>query len=265
MEEVISLYTEEGEPDPARPYVCFDETRKQLGAETRQPLPPKPGKPARFDYEYERRGTANGFLLVAPRLGWRQVNVTARRTRVDFALQRRLLVDDYFPPATTIRVVLDNLNTHNPASLYEAFAPAEAKRILEQLEFIHTPKHASWLNMAEIELSLLSRQCLKPRVPDNGDAPHGDQRLAKPSATPTRLASTGPSAWKMLAESSPVSTQHLQHDEALVAAAHFAKREYLWARRGQLEPTYPLDQRAHIFECGSSNATASLGTLSLRH
>ena len=122
MEEVISLYTEDGEPDPARPYVCFDETSKQLVAETRQPLPPKPGKLARFDYEYERCGTANVFMLVAPRLGWRQVNVTARRTRVDFAHQMRLLVDDYFPQATTIRVVLDNLNTHNPASLYEAFA-----------------------------------------------------------------------------------------------------------------------------------------------
>ncbi len=109
-------------------------------------------------------------MLVAPRLGWRQVNVTERRTRVDFAHQMRLLVDDYFPPATTIRVVirvvLDNLNTHHPASLYEAFAPKEAKRILVRLEFVHPPRHGSWLNMAEIELSLLSRQCLKPRVPD---------------------------------------------------------------------------------------------------
>lgn len=120
----------------------------------------------RFDYEYERRGTANVFMLVAPRLGWRQVNVTARRTRVDFAHQMRALVDDYFPQAATIRVGLDNLNTHHPASLYEAFAPEEAKRILDRLEFRHTPKHASWLNMAGIELSLLSRQCLKPRVPD---------------------------------------------------------------------------------------------------
>ena len=166
MEEVISLYTEEGEADPHRPYVCFDETSKQLVAETRQPLPPRPGKLERFDYEYERRGTANVFMLVAPRLGWRQVNVTARRTRVDFALQMRLLVDEYFPQATTVRVVLDNLNTHSPASLYEAFTPEEAKRILDRLEFHHTPKHGSWLNMAEIELSLLTRQCLKTRVPD---------------------------------------------------------------------------------------------------
>lgn len=166
MEEVISLYTEDGDADPARPYVCFDETSKQLVAETRTPLPPRPGKLERFDYEYERRGTVNVFMRVAPRLGWRQVNVTERRTRVDFALQMRLLVDDYFPQADSIRVVLDNLNTHNPASLYEAFAPEEAKRILDRLEFVHTPKHASWMNMAEIELSLLSRQCLKPRVPD---------------------------------------------------------------------------------------------------
>ena len=166
MEAVISLYTEEEEPDPLHPYICFDETSKQLVAETRAPLPPRPGKPERFDYEYERKGTANVFMLVAPRLGWRQVNVTARRTRVDFAEQMRLLVDEYFPETTTIRVVLDNLNTHSPASLYEAFPPEEAKRILDRLEFVHTPKHASWLNMAEIELSLLSRQCLKPRVPD---------------------------------------------------------------------------------------------------
>jgi hypothetical protein len=166
MEDVISLYTEEGEADPRRPYVCFDETSKQLVAETRQPLPPRPGKLARFDYEYERRGTANVFLRVAPRLGWRQVNVTARRTRVDFALQMRALVDEYFPRAEVVRVVLDNLNTHSPASLYEAFAPAEAKRILDRLEFHHTPRHGSWLNMAELELSILGRQCLKARVPD---------------------------------------------------------------------------------------------------
>lgn len=166
MEEVIGLYTEEEAADPRRPLVCFDETGKQLVSETRLPLPPRPGTLERFDYEYQREGTANVFMMVAPRLGWRQVNVTARRTRVDFAHQMRLLVDDYFPQATTIRVVLDNLNTHNPASLYEAFAPEEAKRILGRLEFHHTPKHGSWLNMAEIELSILSRQCLKPRVPD---------------------------------------------------------------------------------------------------
>ena len=166
MEEVISLYTEEEEPGPLRPLICFDETSKQLVSETRLPLPPRPGALERFDYEYERAGTANVFMMVAPRLGWRQVNVTARRTRVDFASQMRLLVDDYFPQAGVVRVVLDNLNTHNPASLYEAFPPQEAKRILDRLEFHHTPKHGSWLNMTEIELSILSRQCLKPRVPD---------------------------------------------------------------------------------------------------
>ena len=166
MEEVISLYTEEEEPGPLRPLICFDETSKQLVSETRLPLPPRSGALERFDYEYERQGTANVFMMVAPRLGWRQVNVTARRTRVDFAAQMRLLVDDYFPQAGVIRVVLDNLNTHNPASLYEAFPPVEAKRILDRLEFHHTPKHGSWLNMAEIELSILSRQCLKPRAPD---------------------------------------------------------------------------------------------------
>ena len=166
MEAVISLYTEETEAGLCRPLVCFDETSKQLVSETRLPLPPRPGALERFDYEYERQGTANIFMMVAPRLGWRQVNVTARRTRVDFALQMRLLVDEYFPQAGVIRVVLDNLNTHDPASLYEAFPPAEAKRLLDRLEFHHTPKHGSWLNLAEIELSILSRQCLKPRVPD---------------------------------------------------------------------------------------------------
>lgn len=178
MEAVISLYTEEEDPDPCRPLVCFDETSKQLVSETRLPLPPRPGALERFDYEYERCGTANVFMMVAPRLGWRQVNVTARRTRVDFAHQMRLLVDEYFLKAGVVRVVLDNLNTHNPASLYEAFPPQEAKRILDRLEFHHTPKHGSWLNLAEIELSILSRQCLKPRVPDAANTAKRDQHLA---------------------------------------------------------------------------------------
>ena len=144
-------------------------------------------------------------MLVAPRLGWRQVNVTARRTRVDFALQMRLLTDDYFPQAETIRVVLDNLNTHNPASLYEAFAPEEAKRILDRLEFVHTPKHASGLNMAEIELSLLSRQCLKPRVPDaeSRDPACRDQRLASTAQCRPGTHSLGLSPGKRSQEAPP--------------------------------------------------------------
>ena len=164
MEDVLDLYAEEY--DPVRPTVCFDETSKQLIAETRVPLPMVPGKPERVDYEYERMGTANLFLVTEPLTGWRHVDVTDRRTKHDFAQQMRDLVDRHFPDATTIRVVLDNLNTHTKAALYEAFAPAEARRILRKLEFHYTPVHGSWLNMAELEFSMLARQCLNRRIGD---------------------------------------------------------------------------------------------------
>lgn len=164
MEDVLDLYAEPH--DPARPVVCFDETSKQLVAETRTPLPMEPGSPERFDTEYERNGTANLFLMVQPLGGWRHVAVTDRRTKHDFAAQMRALVDRHFPDAATIRVVLDNLNTHTPAALYEAFPPAEARRVLRRLDFHYTPKHGSWLNMAELEFSMLSRQCLGRRIPD---------------------------------------------------------------------------------------------------
>lgn len=164
MEDVLDLYAEEH--DPARPTVCFDETSKQLIAETRLPLPMAPGRPERVDYEYERRGTANLFLVAEPRTGWRHVDVTDRRTKHDFAEQMRDLVDRHFPDAAKIRVVLDNLNTHTRSALYEAFPPAEARRILRRLEFHYTPVHGSWLNMAEIEFSLLARQCLNRRIGD---------------------------------------------------------------------------------------------------
>jgi hypothetical protein len=164
MEALLDLYAEPY--DPARPVVGFDETSKQLVAETRTPLPMAPGRPERVDYEYERNGTANLFLLCQPLRGWRHVDVTERRTKDDFARQMRDLVDRHFPDATVIRVVLDNLNTHTPAALYEAFPPAEARRVLRKLEFHYTPVHGSWLNMAEIEFSLLSRQCLGRRIPD---------------------------------------------------------------------------------------------------
>ena len=164
MEDVLDLYAEAY--DPVRPTVCFDETSKQLIAETRIPLPMAPGKPERVDYEYERKGTANLFLATEPRTGWRHVDVTDRRTKHDFAQQMRELVDRHFPDATTIRVVLDNLNTHTKAALYEAFPPAEARRLLRKLEFHYTPVHGSWLNMAEIEFSLLARQCLNRRIGD---------------------------------------------------------------------------------------------------
>lgn len=163
MEDVLDLYEEAH--DPERPVVCFDEKSLQLLAETRPPLPAAPGEPARHDYEYKRQGTANIFIAVQPLAGWRQVTVTEQRTKVDFAIEMQRLVD-HFPQAKCIRVVMDNLNTHRPASLYEAFAPAEANRIRHRLEFHYTPKHASWLNMAEIEISALSRQCLQRRIPD---------------------------------------------------------------------------------------------------
>jgi hypothetical protein len=164
MEDVLDVYARP--PDPRRPLVCFDEGSKELHGEVRAPLPAIPGHPARFDTEYERHGTANLFLWCAPLLGKRDVAVTAQRTRIDFAHAIRDLVDVRFPDAERIVLVLDNLNTHDPASLYLAFPPAEAKRIWDELEVHPTPKHGSWLNMAEIELSVLGRQCLDRRIAD---------------------------------------------------------------------------------------------------
>lgn len=164
MEDVLVLYHEPY--DPRYPLVCFDETSKQLIKETRLPLPAKPGQVARYDYEYERNGTRNLFLFFEPLAGWRHIKVTERRTKRDWALCMKQLVDEFYPDAERIRVVLDNLNTHTPAALYETFAPAEARRLLEKLEFHFTPKHGSWLNMAEIEFSVLTRQCLDRRIPD---------------------------------------------------------------------------------------------------
>jgi transposase len=164
MEDVLDLYAEP--LDPQQPVVCFDECPVQLVGETRTPQAASPGHPRRVDHEYQRHGTANLFMLVQPRGGWREVTVTERRTKRDFAEQMRRLVDEQFPEATRIRVVLDNLNTHTPAALYEAFAPAEARRLTQKLEFHYTPKHGSWLDMAELELASLARQCLGRRLPD---------------------------------------------------------------------------------------------------
>ena len=164
MEDVLDLY--DAPADPQRPLVCFDERPYQLVSETRAPQPPRPGRAGRYDYEYKREGTANLFLHFAPQLGWRHVDVTERRTSRDFAHQMRALVDEHFPEALAIRVVLDNLSTHTAAALYEAFAPEEARRLLRRLEVHHTPKHGSWLNQAEIELSVLSGQCLDRRLGD---------------------------------------------------------------------------------------------------
>src|SRR5262249_20438674 len=143
---------------------CFDEASKGLHGQVAEPIPAAPGRPAREDYEYTREGTANLFIAVEPLAGRREVTVTERRTAVDFAEQMRRLCGGWCPQATTIRVVLDNLNTHSPASLFGAFPPEEAWRLLRRLEFHYTPKHASWLNMAEMELSVLARQCLDRRI-----------------------------------------------------------------------------------------------------
>ena len=169
MEDVLDLYEEPY--DPQRPVVCFDETSPQLLAETRPALPPQPGIPRRQDYEYRREGTRNLFLACEPLAGWRQVTVTQRRTMQDFAHQMRWLVDEVYPDISAIRVVLDNLNTHRRASLYETFPAGEARRIAKRLEFHYTPKHGSWLNMAEIEFSVLSRSCLKQRIPGGKSRP----------------------------------------------------------------------------------------------
>jgi hypothetical protein len=164
MEDVLEVYAEPY--DPTRPKVNFDETTKQLIQETRQPLPAQPGRPPRYDYEYARNGTRNLFLFVEPQAGWRHVQVTERRTKLDFAHAMQWLVDEGYPAATVIRVVRDNLNTHKIASLYEAFEPAEARRIARKLELHFTPKHGSWLHMAEIALSVLQHPCLDRRIPD---------------------------------------------------------------------------------------------------
>jgi transposase len=162
MEDVLELYAEP--PDAKRPVVCFDETPTQLIGEVRTPLPAEPGKPRRYDYEYQRNGTANLFVFLDVHRPWRHVEVSDQRTAKDFAAQMRQLVDVHYPEAETIRVVLDNLSTHSPGALYEAFPPQEARRILKKLEFHFVPKHASWLNMVEIEIGVLNRQCLDRRI-----------------------------------------------------------------------------------------------------
>jgi hypothetical protein len=164
MEDVLELYAEPY--DPERPVVCFDEASKELHGQVADPIPVAPGKPAKEDYEYVRNGTANLFVAIEPLAGWRRVAVTDRRTAADFARQMRSLCDEVYPEAEVIRVVLDNLNTHTLGSLFATFAPDEAWRLARRLEFHYTPKHASWLNMAECELSVLSRQCLDRRIAD---------------------------------------------------------------------------------------------------
>lgn len=170
MEDVLDLYAEPY--DARRPKVNLDESSKQLIEEVRTALPGKPGAVERVDYEDQRNGTRNLFMICEPQAGWRHIEVTEQRTMIDFAKQMKWLVDEKYPEAEVIRIVMDNLNTHKAASLYEAFAPSAARRILKKLEFHFTPKHGSWLNMAEIELSILSRQCLDRRIADEEKLKH---------------------------------------------------------------------------------------------
>lgn len=164
MEDVLEVY--QRPHDPNFPLVCLDESSKQLLADTRASIPMEPGRPARSDYEYERNGTANLFMLFAPLEGQRHVEVTERRTAIDYARMLKKISDELFPKTKKITLVQDNLNTHKPASLYEAFPAAEARRLVERFEWHYTPKHGSWLNMAESELAVLAKQCLDRRLPD---------------------------------------------------------------------------------------------------
>jgi len=210
MEDVLDLY---GEPfDPQRPVVCFDETSKQLEGEKKSPIPAKAGRLEKFDYEYQRNGTRNRFMVCQPLAGWRHVAVTEHRTMKDFAHQMRWLVDVAYPQGEKIRVVLDNLNTHRAASLYETFPPKEARRILRRLEFHHTPKHGSWLNpvlrgvegMAEIELSVFSSQCLDRRI---GEEATLKGEIAALEAERNQAKAT--IAWRFSTQDARVKLQHL--------------------------------------------------------
>ena len=164
MEDVLEVYKRPY--DPQRPVVCLDETSKQLIGEVQTPVPAAPGRKAHYDYEYVRNGVANIFMIFEPLAGQRDVEVTDRRTKKDYAQCLRKIADEMYPEAEMIVLVQDNLNTHSPASLYEAFEPAEAERLADRFEFHYTPKHGSWLDMAEIELGVLSTQCLDRRIPD---------------------------------------------------------------------------------------------------
>ncbi len=164
MENVLEVY--QRPYDPRNPVVCMDETSKQLVKETRAPIGAGPGRVRCYDYEYERHGVANVFMFCEPLGGWRHVSITERRTKLDWAREIRELLDVHYPQAERVTLVMDNLNTHTPASLYEAFEPQEARRLIARLEMVYTPKHGSWLNIAEIELNVLGRQCLGRRIPD---------------------------------------------------------------------------------------------------
>ena len=202
MEDVLAVYTRPHQPD--HPLVCLDETSKQLVAETRTPVAGKPGRPARFDYEYQRNGVANLFMMFAPLEGWRRVKVTDRHTAVDYAQVLKELADVCFPDAEIVVLVQDNLNIHAKASLYEAFPAAEARRLVERFEWHYTPKHGSWLNLAESELGVLTSQCLDRRIPDK-------QTLAEETAAwqSDRNANNATADWRFTTADARVKLKHL--------------------------------------------------------
>jgi len=202
MEDVLEVY--DRPPDPARPLVCFDETGKALRAHVRPPQGAAPGRPARQDSEYARNGSANLFLACAPHRGWRHVAVTAQRTAVDVAYQLRELADVHFPQAERIVLVTDNLNVHAPSSLYHAFPPAEARRLAERFAWHYTPTHGSWLNMAEIELSVLTQQCLDRRIPD-----HATLEAECAAWVERRNAAATPIEWRFTLELARVRLAHV--------------------------------------------------------
>ena len=202
MEDVLDVYTRPA--DPRRPLVCLDETSRQLLGEVTPPQPVAAGRPAREDYEFVRGGVVNLFLVCNPLRGWRHVTISHRRTRIDWAHCIKALVDDHYPDAEVIVLVQDNLNTHTPASLYEAFPPAEAKRLADKLELHYTPKHGSWLNMAEIELSALARQCLDRRLADHATMA---QEVA---AWETRRNAAGQTvSWRFTTADARIKLKHL--------------------------------------------------------
>lgn len=202
MEDVLEVYARPY--DPRRPQVCFDEGGKQLVGDARPPLPVRPGRPRREDYEYVRNGTANLFMAFEPLAGTRRVEATERRTNRDFARVIRRMVDEWYPDAEKVVLVMDNLSTHSPAALYEAFEPAEARRLAAKLERHYTPKHGSWLNVAEMELSVLARQCLDRRIPN-----HGALRTEVAAWEERRNASVARVDWRFTAADARIKLKRL--------------------------------------------------------
>ncbi len=206
MENVLEAYLRPY--DPRFPLICMDELSKQLTIEIRQALKVRPGRTECFDSEYQRNGTANIFIFTEPLSGWRHVAVTDQRTRTDWALEVRKLVDVHRPNAERITLVMDNLNTHSLGPLYEAFAPEEARRIINRLEVVHTPKHGSWLNMAEIELNVLTRQCLDRRIPDKPTLMEETSAWQK-----ARNGKDATIDWRFTAENARIKLKHLYPKE----------------------------------------------------